>query len=183
MCYLHITVRKVCRLINRRGVRVWGLSWPFLAHIEHISDIPTHSLTLFAWDCILVGDWVFLLHLHQLVIREALGGTPSKRHRLVTLGGFRLLDGLAVSVELSVKIVKGLRWWLWGVCAYLAGATKATLVEPRYLAIPYFFISKNKSCLDTGASENLKSTSTWIRGDRQITDTTGKIPVSLFLSS
>jgi hypothetical protein len=36
---------------------------------------------------------VFLVHLYPLVILEALGGTPSKRHRLVTLGGCRLLDG------------------------------------------------------------------------------------------
>jgi hypothetical protein len=34
---------------------------------------------------------VFLVHLHPLVILEALGGTPSKRHRLVTLGGEREL--------------------------------------------------------------------------------------------
>jgi hypothetical protein len=33
--------------------------------------------------------------------------------------------------------------------------------------------SKIKPCLDRGASESLKSTSTWIRGDRQIIDTTG----------
>jgi hypothetical protein len=33
------------------------------------------------------------VHLHHLVILEALGGTPSKRHWLVTLGGCRLLDG------------------------------------------------------------------------------------------
>jgi hypothetical protein len=33
------------------------------------------------------------VHLHPLKILEALGGTPSKCHRLVTLGGFRLLDG------------------------------------------------------------------------------------------
>jgi hypothetical protein len=33
------------------------------------------------------------VHLHPLVILEALGGTPSKRHQLVTLGGCRLLDG------------------------------------------------------------------------------------------
>jgi hypothetical protein len=32
------------------------------------------------------------VHLHPLEILEALGGTPSKRHRLVTLGGCRLLD-------------------------------------------------------------------------------------------
>jgi hypothetical protein len=32
------------------------------------------------------------VHLHPSVILEALGGTPSKRHRLVTLGGCRLLD-------------------------------------------------------------------------------------------
>jgi hypothetical protein len=32
---------------------------------------------------------------------------------------------------------------------------------------------KIKSCLHRGASESLKSTSTWIRCDRQITDTTG----------
>jgi hypothetical protein len=47
------------------------------------------------------------VHLHQLVILEALGGTPSKRHRLVTLGGCRLLDGSGgVAVKLSVKIVE-----------------------------------------------------------------------------
>jgi hypothetical protein len=57
------------------------------------------------------------VHLHPLVILEALGGTPSKRHRLVTLGGCRLLDGSGVvSVELSkktreaaVSIVRGSR--------------------------------------------------------------------------
>jgi hypothetical protein len=36
---------------------------------------------------------VFLVHLHPSVILEALGGTPIKRHRLVTLRGCRLLDG------------------------------------------------------------------------------------------
>jgi hypothetical protein len=36
---------------------------------------------------------VFLGHLQPLVILEALGGTLSKHHRLVTLGGCRLLDG------------------------------------------------------------------------------------------
>jgi hypothetical protein len=41
-----------------------------------------------------VRDLVFLVHLHPLVILEALGGTPSKRHRLVTLRGCRLLDDL-----------------------------------------------------------------------------------------
>jgi hypothetical protein len=45
---------------------------------------------------------------HSLLeIVEALGGTPSKRHRLVTLGGCRLLDGSGVvSAELSKKIVE-----------------------------------------------------------------------------
>jgi hypothetical protein len=38
--------------------------------------------------------------------------------------------------------------------------------------------SKIKLRLDRGASESLKSTSTWIRGDWQITDTTGENPVS-----
>jgi hypothetical protein len=47
------------------------------------------------------------VHLHSLVILEALGGTPGKRHRLVTLGGCRLLDGSGViSVELSKKIME-----------------------------------------------------------------------------
>jgi hypothetical protein len=47
------------------------------------------------------------MHLHSLVIFEALGGTPSKRHWLVILGGCRLLDGSSVvSVELSVKVVE-----------------------------------------------------------------------------
>jgi hypothetical protein len=47
------------------------------------------------------------VHLHPLVILETLGGTPSKHHRLVTLGGCCLLDGSGVfSVELSKKIVE-----------------------------------------------------------------------------
>ena len=47
------------------------------------------------------------MHLHHLVILEALGDTPSKRRWLVTLGGCRLLDGLGVvSIELSKKIVE-----------------------------------------------------------------------------
>jgi hypothetical protein len=33
------------------------------------------------------------VHLHHSVILEALGGTPSKHHWLVTLEGFRLIDG------------------------------------------------------------------------------------------
>ena len=50
---------------------------------------------------------MFLVHLHPLVILEALGGTPGKRHRLVTLGGCRLLDDSGVAfVELSKKIVE-----------------------------------------------------------------------------
>jgi hypothetical protein len=54
-----------------------------------------------------VRDWELLVHLHPLVILEALGGTPGKRHRLVTLGGCRLLDGSGVvSVELSKNIVE-----------------------------------------------------------------------------
>jgi hypothetical protein len=47
------------------------------------------------------------VHLHHLVILEALGGTPIKRHWLVTLGGCHLLDSSGVvSIELSVKIVE-----------------------------------------------------------------------------
>jgi hypothetical protein len=47
------------------------------------------------------------VHLHPLVILETLGGTPGKRHRLVTLGGCRFLDGSGVVfVELSKKIVE-----------------------------------------------------------------------------
>jgi hypothetical protein len=61
---------------------------------------------------------VFLVHLHPLVILEALGGTPSKRHRLVTLRGCRLLDGSGDCLrralqedygEAAVLIVRGPR--------------------------------------------------------------------------
>jgi hypothetical protein len=61
---------------------------------------------------------VFLVHLHPLVILEALGGTPSKCHRLVTLGGCRLLDGSGDCLcralqedcgEAAVLIVRGPR--------------------------------------------------------------------------
>jgi hypothetical protein len=73
------------------------------------------------------------VHLYPLVILEALGGTPGKRHRLVTLRGCCLLDDSGVvSVELSQKIVEKPRCGLCGVRAYLAGAAKATLVETRY---------------------------------------------------
>jgi hypothetical protein len=41
------------------------------------------------------------VHLHQLVILEALGGTPSKRHWLDLLD-----DSNVFSVELSVKIME-----------------------------------------------------------------------------
>jgi hypothetical protein len=52
------------------------------------------------------------------VILEAQGGTPSKRHRLVTLGGCRLLDGSGDCLrralqedcgEVAVLIVRGSR--------------------------------------------------------------------------
>jgi hypothetical protein len=151
--------------INRSGAHVWGLSWPLLAYIELICDPLTQTLTLVAWDRILVSDWEVLVHLHPLWSFEALGGTPCKRHRLVTLGGCRLLDGSGVvSIEFSVKIVEEPRCWLWGVCPHLAGAAKATLVESRYWVSSCPLGSKNKSCLDRGASESLNSTSTWIRG-------------------
>jgi hypothetical protein len=160
--------------INRSVAHVWWLFWPFLAHIELICDPLTHSLALFTWDCILVRDWVFLVHLHPLVICEPLGGTPSKRCWLVTLGCCRLLDDSGVvSVELSMKIMEEPRCWLWGVRDYLAEASKATLVELRYWVISCPLASKIKSRLDRGASESLKSTSTWIMGDRQITNTSG----------
>jgi hypothetical protein len=56
------------------------------------------------------------VHLHPSVILEALGGTPSKHHRLVTLGGCRLLDGSGDRLrralqedcgEVAVLIVRG----------------------------------------------------------------------------
>jgi hypothetical protein len=65
---------------------------------------------------------VFLVHLHPLLILEALGGTPSKHHRLVTLGGCRLLDGSGDCLhralqencgEVAVLIVRGSRLPRW----------------------------------------------------------------------
>jgi hypothetical protein len=50
------------------------------------------------------------VHLHPLVIFEALCGTPSKRRWLVILEGCHLLDGSGVvSVELSMKVVEELQ--------------------------------------------------------------------------
>jgi hypothetical protein len=47
------------------------------------------------------------VHLHPLVILEALGGTPSMLYWLVTLGDCRLLDGSGVVyIEPSVKVVE-----------------------------------------------------------------------------
>jgi hypothetical protein len=164
----------VLRAINRSGARVWELSWPFLTHIEIICDPPTQTLTLVDWDHIPVSDWAALVHLHSLWSFEALGGTLSKRHQLITLGGRRLLDDSGVvSVELSMKIVEEARDWLWGVRAHLTEAAKASLVKSRYWVSSYPLGSKIKLCLGRGASERLNSTSTWIRGERQITDTTG----------
>jgi hypothetical protein len=140
------------------------LSWPLLAYIELICDHLTQTLTLVAWDCIVVSDWEVLVHLHPLWSFEALGVTPGKRHRLVTLWDCRLQDGSGVvSVELSVNIVEEPHCWLWGVRAHLAGAAKATLVELRYWVSSCPLGSKIKPCLNRGASESLNSTSMWIR--------------------
>jgi hypothetical protein len=58
------------------------------------------------------------VHLHHSVILEALGGTRSKHHWLITLGGCRLLDGLGDCLhrafqedcgEAAVLIVRGSR--------------------------------------------------------------------------
>jgi hypothetical protein len=65
---------------------------------------------------------VFLVYLHPLVILEALGGTPSKHHLVVTHGGCRLLDGLGDCLhralqedcgEATVLIVRGSRLPRW----------------------------------------------------------------------
>jgi hypothetical protein len=114
------------------------------------------------------------VHLHPLVILEALGGTPSKRHRLVTLGGCRVLDGSGDCLrraleedcgEAAVLIVRGSR--------LPRRSGKCDISEIEVLSDFLSAWLKVKPCLDRGASESLKSTSTWIRGDRQITDTTG----------
>jgi hypothetical protein len=44
-------------------------------------------------------------------------------------------------------------------------------------------VSNIKLCLDRGASESLDSISTWIWGDQQVTDTTGKLLMSFFFPS
>jgi hypothetical protein len=58
------------------------------------------------------------VHLHPSMILGALGGTSSKRHRLVSLGGCRLLDGSGDCLrralqedcgEAAVLIVRGSR--------------------------------------------------------------------------
>jgi hypothetical protein len=58
------------------------------------------------------------VHLHPLVILEALGGTPSKRHWLFTLGGCRLINSSGDCLrralqedcgEATVLIVRGSR--------------------------------------------------------------------------
>jgi hypothetical protein len=51
--------------------------------------------------------------------------------------------------------------------------------ETEVLGVSMLAWLKIKSCLDRGASEILESTSAWIRGHRQITETTGKNLVSL----
>jgi hypothetical protein len=66
VCYLHITASIEMGAINRSGAHAKGLSWSFLAYIELISDPLTQSLTLLAWDCILVSDWELLVHFHPL---------------------------------------------------------------------------------------------------------------------
>jgi hypothetical protein len=81
---MHITARFKLWAINISGARVWELSWPLLAYIELICDPLTQTITFVAWDRILVSDWEVLVHLHHLWSFEALGGTPGKRHQLVT---------------------------------------------------------------------------------------------------
>jgi hypothetical protein len=132
MCYLLITTSFVWRAINRSGARVCELSSPFLAHLwSSYSLTHTHCLRLHPCEW-LRGSSAFA----PFGDLEALGDTLGKHLRLVTLGGCGLLDGGGVPVELSMKLVEPM-WWLWGVHDYLVGASKATLVEPRYWAIPY----------------------------------------------
>jgi hypothetical protein len=70
-----------------------------------------------------------------------------------------------------------LRWALredcGGAARLIVRAAKVTLVKSRYWVSSCPLGSKIKLCLGRGASESLNSTSTWIRGERQITDTTG----------
>jgi hypothetical protein len=44
----------------------------------------------------------------------------------------------------------------------------------KVLSVSLSIWLKDKHCLDSGASESFESTSMWIRGDRQITETTRK---------
>jgi hypothetical protein len=87
--------------INRSGAHVWQLYWPFLAYTEHICNPPTLSLTphclgLHSSECLSASSV-----LHHSSDLEALGGTLSKSHRLVTLICCHLLDGLVVTSPVS----------------------------------------------------------------------------------
>jgi hypothetical protein len=53
-------------------------------------------------------------------------------------------------------------------------------LKVKLLLCEYFLLEK--CILDREENQRLESTSTWIRGDRQITETTGKNIVSLLLS-
>jgi hypothetical protein len=52
----------------------------------------------------------------------------------------------------------------------------------KVLSVSLFTWLDIKTCLDRGASESLKSTSTWIMGDRQVTESMGKIRCLLYCS-
>jgi hypothetical protein len=69
------------------------------------------------------------VHCIKLLILEALGDSSSKRHQLVTLGCFRLLDRLVKYSRSSspTKNMEKSRGQLCEVCTYLTGAVKSDI--------------------------------------------------------
>jgi hypothetical protein len=121
-----MTARFVWRGINRSGAHVWQLSWSFFAHIEHDWVLQTLSVTILAWDSILVSDWVIpcILSMKWSWGTKWIIKRPSSAFNSWRLLPSRWLSG--VSIKLFKKLVKKPRRIFWEVCVYLAGAAKTT---------------------------------------------------------
>lgn len=110
--------------------------------------------------------------------------SSSKHHRLINLGGCRLLDGL---VEVPHRALQGrLQRICGGDCerhyACLTGAVKSSS-EIKVWEVHWPSGLKIKRRLNRWVVECFESTTTWIRGDRQVTKTTIKILISGVLIS
>jgi hypothetical protein len=179
---------------------VWAIN-THPSHARYLSwSIELHTWLLraisFLTQAFLNPLWVCEILVLDSSVLELCGTTDSlsKRHWLVTHGGCHLLDGLEEWKQWALQEdCEGGLVFLWVVLClprqsgeeqlYWNGGLERFKVlislKVKLLFCQSFLLVK--CTLDREENQSLESTSMWIRGDRQITETTEKI-VSLLLS-